>query len=91
MLTGIRQSHWSKKWKKVEQSKNCFVDTLACASYCKFGNFRENFIFANSIKRHICHDKNLRLWNDLPTSVKNKELNSLFHKVLFSQNKAYLQ
>ena len=21
--------------------------------YCKFGNFRENFIFANSVKTHI--------------------------------------
>ena len=26
--------------------------------YCKFGNFRENFIFANSVKRHICDVKN---------------------------------
>ena len=26
--------------------------------YCKFRNFRENFIFANSIKRHICDVKN---------------------------------
>ena len=22
--------------------------------YCKFGNFRENFIFANNVKIHIC-------------------------------------
>ena len=26
-------------------------------SYCKYGNFRENFIFANSVKRNICHVK----------------------------------
>ena len=26
--------------------------------YCRFGNFRENFIFANSIKRHIRDVKN---------------------------------
>ena len=26
--------------------------------YCKFGNFRENFIFANNVKRHICDVKN---------------------------------
>ena len=25
--------------------------------YCKFGNFRVNFIFANSVKRHICDVK----------------------------------
>ena len=29
--------------------------------YCKFRNFRVNFIFANRVKRHICHFKNLRL------------------------------
>ena len=35
---------------------------LHCLSkYCEFGNFRENFIFANRVKRHICHGKNLRL------------------------------
>ena len=26
--------------------------------YCKFGNFRENFIFASSVKRQICDVKN---------------------------------
>ena len=25
--------------------------------YCKFGNFLENFIFANGVKRHICDVK----------------------------------
>ena len=29
--------------------------------YCRFGNFCENFIFANSIKRHISDVKNSRL------------------------------
>ena len=32
---------------------------------CKFGNFRENFIFANNVKRHFCDVKNLRLGHDL--------------------------
>ena len=27
--------------------------------YCRFGNFRENFIFANSIKRHISDVKKI--------------------------------
>ena len=36
--------------------------------YCKFGNFRENFIFANSVKRHICNNKSSRLGHDLPIS-----------------------
>ena len=26
--------------------------------YCIFRNFRENFIFANNIKRHVCDIKN---------------------------------
>ena len=32
--------------------------------YCKFANFRENFIFANSVKSHIWDVKNLRLGHD---------------------------
>ena len=40
--------------------------------YCKFGNFRENFIFANSVKRHNCDVKNSRLGHDLPTSVNDR-------------------
>ena len=30
-------------------------------NYCKSGNFHENFIYVNSVKRHICDDKNSRL------------------------------
>ena len=36
--------------------------------YCKFGNFRENLIFASSIKRHICEVRNSRLGHDIPIS-----------------------
>ena len=32
---------------------------------CKFGNFREKFIFANNIRRHICDVKKWRLGHDL--------------------------
>ena len=42
--------------------------------YCIFVFFRVNFIFANSVERHIFHVKNLRLWHDLPTSEKDKVL-----------------
>ena len=38
-----------------------YLDTLLLATtclyltlYCKFGNFRDNFVFTNSVKRHIC-------------------------------------
>ena len=39
--------------------------------YCKFGNFRENFIFVNSIKIHISDVLNSRPWlgHDLPIPV----------------------
>ena len=40
-----------------------------CDKYCKFGNFREHFISANSVKRHICHVEKSRLGCDLPASV----------------------
>ena len=42
-------------------------------TYCKFGNFRENFIFANIIKRHISDVKNSRLRQDLPISINDRE------------------
>ena len=47
--------------------------------YCKFGNFRENFIFTNSVKRHIYPVENSRLGHDLPTSA-NDRLISTFRK-----------
>ena len=34
--------------------------------------FRENFIFGNSIKRHITDLKNSRRWQDLPISIKDR-------------------
>ena len=40
---------------------------------CKFGNFRENFIFANSDKIHICDVKNSRVEHDLPVSVNDSD------------------
>ena len=57
--------------------------------YCKFGNFCENFIFPNSVKRHICKILNSRLWHDLPTPVKGKEFFAIlwifFHKTSHMQ------
>ena len=56
--------------------------------YCKCGNFRENLIFANSVKRHICDVKNSRLCHDLPTWV-NDRMILPFREGLFSRNFAY--
>ena len=39
--------------KQTDQVLLDFSRTFDKITYCKFGNFRENFIFANSIKRHI--------------------------------------
>ena len=46
--------------------------TYQLVTYCKSGNFRYNFIFANSVKRHICDVKNSRKGPDLPTSVNDR-------------------
>ena len=47
--------------------------------HVKFKTFRENFIFANIVIRHICDVKNWRLWHDLPRSV-NDSVISPFHE-----------
>ena len=60
--------------------------------YCKSGNFRENFIFANSVKRHICDVRNSRLGHDLPISVNVRLISpfredSIFTKLRISRKK----
>ena len=44
--------------------------------YCKLGNFPENFIFVNSVKRHICDVKNVQLGHDLLISVSDRVISS---------------
>ena len=41
-------------------------------AYCRFGNFREHFIFANIIKSHISDVKNSRLIQELPLSINDR-------------------
>ena len=41
-------------------------------SYCRFGNFCGNFIFANCIKRHHSDVKNSQLRLDLPISINDR-------------------
>ena len=62
--------------------------TWILSDYCRFGNFRENFIFANSIKRHISDVNNLRLRQNLPISINDRVILP-FREVLFSRNFAY--
>ena len=53
--------------------------------YCKFGNFRENFIFANSVKRHICDAKNSRLGHDLRILVKDRVISAFREDFIFTK------
>ena len=39
---------------------------------CKFKIFRENFIFANNVKRYVCDFKNTRLEPDILISVNGR-------------------
>ena len=54
------------------------------ALYCKFGNFRENFIFANSVKRHICDEKS-RTGHDIPISVKDRVISPIREGLIFTK------
>ena len=59
--------------------------TIICVDYCKFRNFRENFIFGNSVNRHICQVKISRLLvgPDLPTSVSSRVIFSFPDDFIF--------
>ena len=62
------------------QNKDAFSLVIVLKIYFyKFVNFRENFIFANSIKRHICHAKILRLGHDLPISDNDRVISRGFY------------
>ena len=53
--------------------------------YCKFENFHENFIFANSIKIYISQAKNSRLGHDLLTSVNDRVISPFPEGFIFSK------
>ena len=62
-------------------------------NYSRFVNFRENFIFTNSIKSGEISDvKNSRLRQDLPISINNRVIlpfpeGFIFAKLKFRENK----
>ena len=62
-------------------------------AYCKSGNFPENFIFANSVKRHSCGAKISRLVHDLPISVMDRVISRgfYFHENLHMQSFAKIK
>ena len=53
--------------------------------YCKFGNFRDNFIFANSVKTHICDVENSRQGRDLPISVNDRVISPIREDFIFTK------
>ena len=56
-------------------------------TYFKSGNFRDNFIFTNSVKRHICDAKISRLGHDLHISVNDRLRGFYFHETSLRENK----
>ena len=52
---------------------------------CKFGNFRENFIFANSVKRHICDVKYSRLEHHFTRSVNDRAITPFREGLIFTK------
>ena len=52
-------------------------------SYCKFGNVRDNFIFAYSINRHICDIRNWRFGHEIRISVKDRVIFSFLEGFIF--------
>ena len=69
LLNAILKAVLSTSEAQVNQNIHCH---LTHVKYCRFGNFRENFIFANSIKRHISDVKNSRIRQDLPLSINDR-------------------
>ena len=53
--------------------------------YCRFGNFRENFIFVNSIKRHIGDVKNSRLRHVIPISINDRVILPFREDIIFAK------
>ena len=89
---------WSRNKKNNFQLCTFILRPVAAAAlktitvysdYCIFRNFGENFIFANSVKIHICDVKNSRLRHDLPTSVNDRVILPFFVRVIFPRNFAY--
>ena len=61
----------------------CQILILVCD--CKFRNGRDNFIFGNSIKRHICDIKNWGLGHDLPISVNGRVVAPFCESFIFTK------
>ena len=77
----VNGSHLAEEEKLVKRKDTGLLNL----EYCKFRNFRENFIFPHSVKRHICNILKSRLWHDLPTPVKGKEFFPFCEGILYTK------
>ena len=64
-----------------------YQSTPSPGAYCKFGNFHENLIFANSVKRHICDVQISRLRPDLPLFVNHRVILLFLAGLVFTKLK----
>ena len=60
------------KYSESQVEQNVVTRSYTMLKYCRFKNFRDNFIFANCIKRHYSDVKNSRLRQDLPISINDR-------------------
>ena len=75
----------------LEMMATFFSSFPQVTDYCNFGNFWENFIFVNSVKRHICDIKNLRLWHDLPISINDRMIWQICEGFIFHETSHVLR
>ena len=61
------------------------AENLVSRTYCKFGYFRKNLIFAYSFEIHICDVKKSRLGHNLPISVIDREISSFREGLIFTK------
>ena len=54
--------------------------------YCKIGNFRDNFIFVNSVKTHICDVESSRQGRDLPLKVNDRLISLIREDYIFTKS-----
>ena len=57
--------------------------------YCSIVNFFENFIFANSFKRHISDVKKSRLSQDIPISINDRVILPFLEGFIFTKLRSF--
>ena len=83
LVRGTLKLHARKFW--TPYLLVLFSDYLCKHEYCKFGNFRENFIFLNSLKRHACNHKISQLGYDWPISVVDRVILPFCEDFIFAK------